>query len=409
MKKQRLVAAMMTTALMVSAMLSGCGGSAGETEAAAETTAAAAEAEAEENAEAEPAGDEGPIKIGLVVPISGDRASEGSYASNAAEIVEQEINDAGGVLGRNIEIDIQDSLGTDVGATNAYLLLAADEDVVAIIGPDNSNDNIAISDSAEASQTLTTGQGSSPTLQEVCENGEWMFQLRACDSTLCGALMDYAVNEVGAKTFTIIHDTETASTDQANLFKTAIEELGGTVDEMVSYTSGTKDFTAQLTRAQQNDSDAIVMASLYTEAAILIQQTRSMGIEKPVFGSNAFGDPITIGLAGDAINDAYSVTAWVPNTPNPLGAEFSKKYQEQFGEECAKAAAQVRDHVYVICEAIKTAGSTDRTAVRDAMLTLTDYQGAITTYDCSRRGNCGLGGLIVQVQDQVPTIIEEID
>ena len=348
------------------------------------------------------------IKIGLTVPLSGDRASEGSYASNAAAIVEQEINDAGGVLGKQIKIEIQDSLGTDVGATNAYLKLAADDDIVAIIGPNNSNDNIAIASSAESAQILTTGQGSSPTLQTTCEEGEWMFQLRACDSTLCAALMDYAYNEVGARSFTIIHDTETASTDQANLFKNAIEELGGTVDEVISYTSGTKDFTAQLTQAAANDSDALVMACLYTEAAIIIQQTRDMGIDKPVFGSNAFGDPIAIDLAGDAINDVYSVTAWVPNTPNPLGSAFSQKYTETYDEDCAKAAAQVRDHVYVICEAIKNAGTTDRAAVRDAMLELTNYEGAITTYDCSRRGNCGLGGLIVQVQDQVPTIIKEI-
>ncbi len=377
MKKRILVC--LTAAMLLAASLTGCGGGSSDV-----------------------------IKIGLTVPLSGDRASEGSYASNAAAIVEQEINDAGGVLGKQIKIEIQDSLGTDVGATNAYLKLAADDDVVAIIGPDNSNDNIAIAGSAESAQILTTGQGSSPTLQTTCEESEWMFQLRACDSTLCAALMDYAYNEVGAKSFTIIHDTETASTDQANLFKNAIEELGGTVDDVISYTSGTKDFTAQLTQAAENDSDALVMACLYTEAAIIIQQTRDMGIDKPVFGSNAFGDPIAIDLAGDAINDVYSVTAWVPNTPNPLGAAFSQKYTETYDEDCAKAAAQVRDHVYVICEAIKNAGTTDRAAVRDAMLELTDYEGAITTYDCSRRGNCGLGGLIVQVQNQVPTIIKEI-
>ena len=377
MKKRILVC--LTAAMLLAASLTGCGGGSSDV-----------------------------IKIGLTVPLSGDRASEGSYASNAAAIVEQEINDAGGVLGKQIKIEIQDSLGTDVGATNAYLKLAADDDVVAIIGPDNSNDNIAIAGSAESAQILTTGQGSSPTLQTTCEESDWMFQLRACDSTLCAALMDYAYNEVGAKSFTIIHDTETASTDQANLFKNAIEELGGTVDDVISYTSGTKDFTAQLTQAAENDSDALVMACLYTEAAIIIQQTRDMGIDKPVFGSNAFGDPIAIDLAGDAINDVYSVTAWVPNTPNPLGAAFSQKYTETYDEDCAKAAAQVRDHVYVICEAIKNAGTTDRAAVRDAMLELTDYEGAITTYDCSRRGNCGLGGLIVQVQDQVPTIIKEI-
>ena len=107
----------------------------------------------------------GAIKIGLTVPLSGDRAAEGSYASNAAKLVEEEINAAGGVLGREIKIEIQDSTGTDVGATNAYLKLAADKDIVAIIGPDNSNDNIAIASSAESSKILTTGQGSSPALR----------------------------------------------------------------------------------------------------------------------------------------------------------------------------------------------------------------------------------------------------
>ena len=352
--------------------------------------------------------EEGPIKIGLTVPLSGDRATEGSYATTSLELVVDEINSAGGVLGRDIEVVVQDTTGTDVGATNAYLKLAADDDIVAIIGSDNSNDNIAIAASAEEAQIPTTTQGSSPTLKETCESGEWLFQLRACDSTLCASLMDYAVNETGAKSFTIIHDTETASADQARLFQEGIENCGGTVDGEIPFTTGTKDFTAQLSQAMQLDSDALVIACLQTEGAILIQQAKALGIDKPVFGSNAFGDPVTVDLAGEAINDAYSVTAWVPNTPNEMGAEFSKKYEETYDEACAKAAAQIRDHIYVICEAIETAGSTDRTAIRDAMLTLTSYEGAITTYDCSLRGNCGKGGLIVQIQDLVPTVIQEI-
>ena len=350
----------------------------------------------------------GPIKIGLTVPLSGDRASEGHYGQNAAELVQKEINDAGGVLGRNIEIDIQDSLGTDVGATNAYMKLASDKDIVAIIGSDNSNDNIAIAEAVASAQIPTTTQGSSPTLQDTCEKSDWMFQLRACDSTLCQALIDYAVNTLGLKTFTVIHDTETASADQARLFTEAINKDGGSVTSDISFTNGTKDFTAQLTQAQQDDADAIVIACLQTEAAILAQQMRDMGIDKPVFGSNAWGDPVTVELAGDAMNNAYSVTAWVPDTPNELGAAFSKKYSETYNEDCVKASAQIRDHVYVICEAIKEAGSTDRTAVRDALLKMTDYQGAITNYDCSRKGNCGKGGLIVQIQDEKPVVIQEI-
>ena len=105
--------------------------------------------------------------------------------------------------------------------------------------------------SAEEAGILTTTQGSSPTLKETCEAGEWLFQLRACDPTLCAALMDYAVNEVGCKSFTVIHDTETASNDQARLFTEAIEALGGTVDADIPFTNGTKDFTAQISQAMQ--------------------------------------------------------------------------------------------------------------------------------------------------------------
>lgn len=400
---KRKTLAMALSAFMILS-LAACGGSKTETTAAASSEAAATAAA---DTGAAPAS-EGEIKIGLTVPLSGDRATEGSYAQNAVKLVEEEINAAGGVLGKNIKIEIQDSLGTDVGATNAFLKLAADPDIVAIIGSDNSNDNIAIAQSVEQSKIVTTTQGSSPTLQATCEASEWMFQLRACDSTLCTALMDYAVKETGAKTFTIIHDTETASTDQANLFKAGIEANGGSVDDMIAFTSGTKDFTAQITNASAKDSDAIVIACLQTEAAIITQQMKAMGVEKPIFGSNAFGDTVTIGLAGDAMNGAYSVTAWVPDAPTELGGPFSKKYHDTYNEDCAKAAAQIRDHVYVICRAIEDAGSTDRTEIRDAMLKITDYEGAITHYDCSRKGNCGKGGLIVQIQDQVPTIIKEI-
>lgn len=352
--------------------------------------------------------DKSPIKIGLTVPLTGDRATEGHYATNAAKIAQEEINAAGGVLGRNIEVVVEDSMGTDVGATTAYLKLASDKDIVAIIGSDNSNDNIAIAGSVESAQILTTTQGSSPKLKAACESSQWMFQLRACDSTLCAALMDYAYNGLSKKTFTVIHDTETASADQANLFEDAIKKLGGTVDKDISFVTGTKDFTAQLTQAKQAGSDAIVIACLQTEGSIILKQLRDMGIEQPIFGSNAFGDTVTVGLAGKAIEGVYSVTAWVPNTPNPTGAPFSAKYSKTYNEDCAKGAAQARDHINVICKAISLAGSTDRTAVRDAMLKITDYQGAITTYDCSKRGDCGRGGLIVQIKDLKPTIVKEI-
>ncbi len=350
-----------------------------------------------------------PIKIGLTTVLTGDRALEGEYASNAAAIIQEEINAAGGVLDRPIEIVIEDALGTDVGAVNAYRKLAADDDIVAIIGSDSSNDNIAVSSSALESKILTTAQGSSPKLMNLVNtDNPWMFQLRASDQTLCAALIKYAVEKLNLKSFAIIHDTETASADQARLFTEALATYGIEPSVVVPFTTGTKDFSSHLAQIQNANVEAVIAACFHTEAAILLQQMRALGMELPVFGSNAFGDPVTIELAKDAINGVYSVTAWVPNTTNVKGAAFSKKYTERYGDACAKSAAQIYDHVSVICEAIKRAGTTDRAAVRDAMSTIEAYEGAITVYDCRTNGDCGRGGLVVQVQDQVPMIIEEL-
>lgn len=354
-----------------------------------------------------PAGE--PIKIGLTTVLTGDRSLEGEYATNGAKIIQQEINDAGGVLGRPIEIVIEDALGTDVGAVNAYKKLADDEDIVAIIGSDSSNDNMAISPDALKAKILTTAQGSSPKLRDMCNNDNpYLFQLRACDQTLCAALIRYAVEEAGCKKFAVMHDTETSSSDQARLFTEALAQYGIEPEIVVSFTTGTKDFTSHIVQVQEKGVDAIIGACFQNEAAILVQQIRAMGIEVPIFGSNAFADPVTLRLAGEAMNGTYCASAWVPTTVSVKGAALAKKYKELYNEDCGKAAAQVYDHVSIICEAITRAGTTDREAVRDAMNTIDNYEGAITRYDCRTNGDCGRGGLLVKVENEVAVILGEI-
>lgn len=350
-----------------------------------------------------------PIKIGLTTVLTGDRSIEGEYASNGAKIIQQEINDAGGVLGRPIEIVIQDALGTDVGAVNAFRKLADDKEMVVVIGSDSSNDNIAISSAVLEYTIPTIAQGSSPTLRDICNNdNKWLFQIRACDETLCASLINYAVQKTGYKKFVVIHDTETSSADQARLFTQALAKNNIKPVINIPFTTGTKDFTSHIAQIQKAGADAIIGACFQAEAAILITQVRSIMKDIPIFGSNAFADPVTIRLAGKSVNGVFCASAWVPTTPNPKGAALAKKYKELYKEDCGKSAAQVYDAVSVICEAIKRAGTTDHAAVRDAFNTIDNFQGAITNYDCRTNGDCGRGGLLVKVENEVAVVLEQI-
>ena len=350
-----------------------------------------------------------PIKIGLTTVLTGDRSLEGEYATNVVAIATEEINAAGGVLGRPIEIVIEDAQGTDVGAVTAWKKLAADDDIVAIISSDSSNDNLACAPLAQEYGILTTGQGSSPTLRDTCNENPWMFQLRACDVTLCEALINYAVETLGYKSFAIIHETESSSVDQAALFTAALAKYGIEPAVTLGFATGTKDLTAQLVQIQQAGVDAVIGAAFSDQAALLLQQMRMIGMEDmPVLGSNGFTDVVTIRLAGEACEGVMAATHWAPSTTSAKGAALQAKYKEMYNDDCGKSAAQVYDHIYVICEAIRRAGTTDRTAVRDAMNTIDAFEGAMTTYDCTTNGDCGRGGLLVQVQNGEAVVLDEI-
>ena len=356
---------------------------------------------------AEAAGE--PIKIGLTTVLTGDRSLEGEYATNVVAIATEEINAAGGVLGRPIEIVIEDAQGTDVGAVTAWKKLAADDDIVAIISSDSSNDNLACAPLAQEYGILTTGQGSSPTLRDTCNEHPWMFQRRACDVTLCEALINYAVETLGYKSFAIIHETESSSVDQAGLFTAALAKYGIEPAVTLGFATGTKDLTAQLVQIQQAGVDAVIGAAFSDQAALLLQQMRMIGMEDmPVLGSNGFTDVVTIRLAGEACEGVMAATHWAPSTTSAKGAALQAKYKEMYNDDCGKSAAQVYDHIYVICEAIRRAGTTDRTAVRDAMNTIDAFEGAMTTYDCTTNGDCGRGGLLVQVQNGEAVVLDEI-
>ncbi|MFR3751260.1 MAG: ABC transporter substrate-binding protein [Enterocloster sp.] len=106
-----------------------------------------------------------------------------------------------------------------------------------------------------------------------------MFQLRACDDTLCAALIKYSVEELGIKSYAVMHDTETSSADQARLFTEALKSYGIEPVVTVPFTTGTKDFSSHIAQVQASGADAIIGAAFQTEAAILIQQIRSLGIE----------------------------------------------------------------------------------------------------------------------------------
>ncbi|MGI6004027.1 MAG: ABC transporter substrate-binding protein [Christensenellales bacterium] len=336
-----------------------------------------------------------PIKIGMLAAMTGDRALQGEFAKNSIEIALEEINDAGGILGRPVEVVIEDDLGTDAGAVNAYNRLASQDDIVAIIGSNYSTLSLAYDADVRKAEILTTAQGSNTRLGQL--GNPWHYQLRVSDEIQVTASVQYMVDNLGLTKWAVINDTETASSGQAETAVAALKSYGIEPEEWVTYTGGTQDFTAQLTRIRQADVQAVYAAGVNPEIALLTVQYREMGLTAEIMGSNGFSSTQMRETAGyDVSSGIYSATHYVPDTPFEKGRALAEKYLERYGVAQDAAGALAYDHVYMICEAITRAGSTDRTEVRDAFLTIKDYEGAVTIYKVRNDGCSGTSSLILR-------------
>lgn len=361
----------------------------------------------QENKPGEETGNGETIKIGMLASLTGNYATQGEYAVKSAQVAIEEINGNGGVLGKNIEVVVEDDMGTDEGAINAYEKLAANKDIVAIIGSGYSTLNLAVNDSVSKAQILTTAQGSNDKLGQL--NNEWHYQVRTPDIVQVTAGIRYAVEELGLKSWAVINATDAASVGQAETTINTLKEYNIEPALHLQYNEGTQDFTSQLVQVNQADIEALFLAGNAVEGALLMTQIRQMNLPQVIVGSNAYSSAQMLELAEEGVLDGvYSATHYTPETPREVGKKYTEAYRALTGIEPDAAGALVYDHVRIIVEAIKNADSADRTALKDAFKQIKDFDGAVTDYTIKSEGGAGTSAMIVQNEGLDKKVIDII-
>jgi len=349
--------------------------------------------------------DEGPILIGCATALTGERALTGEYTKNAVDMAVKEINDAGGLLGREVKVIYEDDLGTDAGAVNAFNKLA-DQEVVAVIGSLFSTLDVAISGEVLKSEIPTVVTGSSISIGEL--GNPWMFQARSSDAVSATAIAKYAVDNLGLTKIAIIHDSDAFGQGASQAAIAELKNMGIEPVSVTTYNGGDKDYTPQILNIQQSGADVILAFSLQTEAGLIMKQLNDMGVGQPLIGSASFASMISIDLAKEAAEGVYSVADYVHTTPLEKGQEFAQKYLEAYGIESDWSSASKYDSFSLITEAIRIAGSTDNTAIRDAMKGIKGFACASNTFTFNEKNVGGTSVLIVQIVNGVPEVLESV-
>ncbi len=328
--------------------------------------------------------DENTLRIGAIVELTGDMPAVGASSRNAAELAVDELNAAGGinVAGKTykVKLVVEDNAAKPDQSAAAANKLITQDDVLAIVGPNASLGAIPAAEIAEASQTLLiTPWSTNPNTTLDTRTGQpKKYVFRACftDPFQGQVLARFITEKLGAKTAAVLYDVASeAPKSQAELFRTTFGELGGNVVAFETYTTGDRDFSAQLTKIKSANPDVLFLPAYYNDVGLIAQQARRQGIDKPLVGSDAWSSPELIKLSEGAVEGAYFANHYAADIATPVAKKFISAYQQKYGNTPDDVAALTYDSFGLLFEALRKAPAPDRQALRDAMGNIAGYTG----------------------------------
>ena len=242
------------------------------------------------------------IKIGSFAALSGDQAVWGQADVNGLKLTAEQINKAGGLLGKKIEIISYDDKGDQLEAVNAVKRLINDDKVVAIIGCNSSGRNIAVAPVADEGKVPVISTFATNPRVTVPEAGKVMkYTFRVCyiDPYAGDVLAKYAYNDLKAKKAAILYEISSDySVGMRDFFKQSWTKFGGTVVADEAFKTGDVDFRAQLTKIKESKPDVIIMPILYKEVALSAKQARDLGIKATMLGGDGWPSSALLEMAG---------------------------------------------------------------------------------------------------------------
>jgi branched-chain amino acid transport system substrate-binding protein len=339
-------------------------------------------------------GDEkGDIIIAVAGPMTGSGAAFGEQIRNAANLKAKEVNDAGGINGRNLDLQIEDDKGETNEATTVARKLASDDKICIIIGHFNSTCTNAAKEEYNRKNVVSLSPGS--TNVSVCVGNPWTFRNLYRDDYQGTFLAHYALKALGLKNIAVFYDNDDYGKGLMKAFKDEAEKIGLTVAGTESYIrERTQDFKPLIQNVVGAKPDGIFVAGLYNEGALICKSARTdAGLKVTFLGGDGLMNEKFIEIAGAASEGAYITTPFLFNTgkDTPEAKKFLEDYRGAYKKDPDTWAALTYDAVGMAVEAIKAVG-TDRKKIKEWFAACTapekGYKGVtgVTYFDAE--GDC---------------------
>lgn len=310
------------------------------------------------------------VKVGIVLPLTGEQAKFGEIEKRSFEMAAEEINAKGGVNGKKIELLFEDDTGKPDVGRSATEKLISQEKVPIITGGYSSS--VTAASTAVAQQfkvpfLVTTGSA-----DKITESGyDYVFRINPPASEYPAAVVTFLEEVVKPKTAVILFENSLFGQSSSKSFEEDCEKLGIKVLTKEGYNKGAIDFKPLLTKVKAMNPDLVYMVSYVMDAALMMRQAKELDFNPKLFigGGAGFTLPEFQKNAADAAEYVYSATLWVETVPYPGAMDYYKKYQKKFKEDTEYHGAEAYASMYVVADALKRAKSITPKDVRDALAT----------------------------------------
>ena len=343
--------------------------------------------------------DSGPVKVGVYMDLSGQTSSFGQSSVNGMRMAADEINKAGGVAGRQIELIVEDDQGRPEQAATVVTKLINQDRVHAVLGEVASSNSLAAAPIAQGAKIpMITPSSTNPKVTAV---GDYIFRVCFIDPFQGDVMAKFAANTLKAKTAAIMLDVNSDySRGLTQFFESSFTGLGGQIIQKQSYTQTDRDFSGQLTSIRSAKPDVIFIPGYYGQVGVIAKQAKQLGITAPLLGSDGWDAPQLWELGGDALNGSFMANHYSIDDPSPAIQKFVADYKARYNGLAPDAIAALGyDSLKVLADAISRAGTTEPAKLRDAIAQTSNFASVTGSISINAERNAVKPAVVLELQN----------
>ena len=335
------------------------------------------------------------ISIGVVLPLTGHLADAGKLMKQGYDLALDEINTSH-LANTQLKFIFEDSTSTPEGAVADFKKLIHQDGVSVIIGPASSSATQAAFPIARDNQIVAISSTSGA--RGLGAISDYVFRVALTTDVVTPRGVKTTHAKLGYQRVATLYDeTDVFSSDRESALQQAFTEYNIEALTPEIFQSGDTDFSEQLTRIKEGNPDAVFVSALPPEKPGILIQARELGISVPFIVSSL--TDVEVQAAGDAAEGVITFIGWLPTDDTPGNRAFVQKYTATYGMVPNAFATASYTTVYILAEAIRSAPSTDATAIRDALANIKDFDTVFGKFSFNADGDADYEPKVLIVQD----------